>query len=212
MGKFKFLGIIFFVLTVTVFAGCSSNKTEVAVQEESIAPVQEIPEQEVPVVVAEEVKAEIVQPVDNVPEVVQDAEYLRSIATVSSAEEISVDTFNQDKKDILELIDQIDQTMQSNNYNKWLSYVVPESKVYWQNRNNLNSIQERLPVKVKISSMQDYFKYVFVPSRAGRNVDEIRYVSSSLVKAVQVKDNRDIIYYTFEKIDGKWMLKLDTLS
>jgi len=31
------------------------------------------------------------------------------------------------------------------------------------------------------------------------------------VKAVQAKENRDIVYYTFEKIDGKWLLKLDTL-
>ena len=45
----------------------------------------------------------------------------------------------------------------------------------------------------------------------GRNVNEIRYISRTEVKAVEVQDNKDIIYYEFEKIDNRWLVKLPTL-
>ena len=143
----------------------------------------------------------------------EDAEYLRSIASVSGTEKITVDTFTKDKKDILSLIEQIEESMKTGNYQKWITYVEQESITYWQNPRNLKEIESRLPVKgLKIKNLQDYFKYVFVPARTNHNVDEIRYISSTLVKAVQYKGESDIIYYTFKKINDKWMLKLDTLS
>ena len=67
----------------------------------------------------------------------EDAEYLRSIASVSSTEKISVDTFTKDKKDILSLIDQIEESMRTGNYQKWISFVDQESIIYWQNPKNL---------------------------------------------------------------------------
>lgn len=184
------------LLVLLPLVGCTSKPEESEVPPQEIVPVEAELE---PVVVETEV------------EPVQDAEYLRSIAAISGSEVVTVDTFNQDKKSILEMIDEIEVVMTTGNYQKWLSYVEPSSVKYWQNRANLKQIEERLPVKVKISSMQDYFKYIFIPARTGRNVDEIRYVSSTIAKAVQVQGDTDIIYYTFEKINDKWMLKLDTL-
>ena len=102
--------------------------------------------------------------------------------------------------------------MKKGDYTRWLTYVSKESKDYWMNSSRLKELEGRLPVKgLKLSGLRDYFKYIFVPARAGHTVDEIRYISDTVVKAVQVKEKRDIVYYTFEKIDDKWLLKLDTL-
>ncbi|MBO5235653.1 MAG: hypothetical protein J6B32_00875 [Spirochaetaceae bacterium] len=198
----KFIFWISILLILSLFIGCTSKPEESEVPPEVRVPVESVVEQVVPQLEPEP-KLE--------PEPVQDAEYLRSIAAISGTEVVTVDTFNQDKKAILEMIDEIEVVMTTGNYQKWLNYVEPNSIKYWQNRANLKSIEERLPVKVKISSMQDYFKYIFIPARTGRTVDEIRYVSSTVAKAVQVQGDTDIIYYTFEKINDKWMLKLDTL-
>ncbi len=187
-----FISLIICVLLFS-FVGCSSTKEQVSPIEETNKP--------------NETKVETPQPGHD------NAEYIRSIASVSTEEEISIDTFTKDKTDILNLIDLIEDAMKTGNYQKWLSYVETSSIKYWQNPKNLKEIESRLPVKgLKISSIQDYFKYVFVPARTNNTVDEIRYISSSLVKAVQFKGENDIIYYTFEKVNDKWMLKLDTLS
>ena len=94
-----------------------------------------------------------------------------------------------------------------------IDYLTPESKSFWSNQQNLALVSQRLPIKnYRLKNLQDYFEKVFIPSRIGRVVDEIRYVSTTKVKAVQYTEQQDIIYYYFEKIDGRWFLHLDTTT
>ncbi len=140
----------------------------------------------------------------------EEKEYQRSVKDL--AETISIDEFEADKKEVLEIIDELTRIMKERDYNSWVKYLSPASKKYWSNPQNLATVSNRLPVKgLKISSLKDYFTYVFVPARANSKVEEIRYVSSTVVKAVEPHDEEDLIYYMFEKIGGKWYLKLDTL-
>ena len=142
----------------------------------------------------------------------EEQEFLRSTKALNEECTISIDTFTKDKKDVLDTIAELDEIMKKGDYARWLTYVSKESKDYWMNAKRLKELEGRLPVKgLKLSGLRDYFKYIFIPARAGHTVDEIRYVSDTVVKAVQVKENRDVVYYTFEKIEGKWLLKLDTL-
>ncbi len=142
----------------------------------------------------------------------EEQEFLRSTEALGNWANVTMDTFLKDKDDVLETIDRLADIMKTGNYAKWLEYVSPQSRAYWTNPAHLSEVAKKLPVKgLKISSLRDYFKYIFVPSRSGHHVDEIRYISDAMVKAVQVQKDRDIVFYTFEKIDGKWLLKLDTL-
>ena len=142
----------------------------------------------------------------------EEQEFLRSTKALNEECTISIDTFTKDKKDVLDSIAELDEIMKKGDYVRWLTYVSKESKDYWMNAKRLKELEGRLPVKgLKLSGLRDYFKYIFIPARAGHTVDEIRYVSDTVVKAVQVKENHDVVYYTFEKIEGKWLLKLDTL-
>ena len=78
---------------------------------------------------------------------------------------------------------------------------------------NLHKISTRLPIKgIKVESLEDYFKYVFIQSRIGRQIDEIRYISDTSIKAVQVRDQQDIVFYYFHKINGEWKLHLPPLE
>ncbi|MBQ0050668.1 MAG: hypothetical protein KBT11_01225, partial [Treponema sp.] len=71
----------------------------------------------------------------------------------------------------------------------------------------------RLPVKgLKLNSLQHYFKYVFVPARKGKSVTEIRYVSDNYIKAIQVQEEQDIVYYYFNRIDGFWMVNIPKID
>ena len=117
----------------------------------------------------------------------------------------------------MNIISELDIIMTNRDYSGWLGYLSQDSILYWRNSANLASVSNRLPIKgLKLKNLEDYFRFVFIQSRMNKSVDEIRYVSSKLVKAVQVRKYpdhiEDVIYYTFEKFNGKWLLVLDKLD
>lgn len=141
----------------------------------------------------------------------ENAEYSRSVSALGD-KIVSFDDFQRDKTDILAVIADLDKSMKNRDYTLWRSYLTPGSISYWSNKLNLQVIATKLPKKgIVLRSLGDYFTNVFIPSRMGRNVNEIRYISRTEVKAVEVQDNKDIIYYEFEKINNRWLVKLPTL-
>lgn len=151
------------------------------------------------------------QETERIPEydTTNEEEFSRSTHDVS----ISKETFSADKNAILRIIDELSTVMANRDYNAWLTYIEPESIEYWSSPRNLLQASKRLPFKGRrLNTLQDYFEFVFVPSRKGRAVDEIRYISLDSVKAVQMQDNQDIVYYNFVKKNGKWMVKIPPLQ
>ena len=127
-------------------------------------------------------------------------------------EKVSRETFEEDKKTILQKISELNSIMKNFDYNSWINYIDQSSINYWSLKSNLSSASKKLPVKgIQLKSLQDYFRYVFVPSRMGRKIDEIRYISSKSIKAVQVRDEDIIIFYNFKKINGEWFVELPAL-
>lgn len=177
----------------------------VIVQEPEPEP-EPIPEPE-PVVFVDEPEVVIIE---EVSEEIQ--EYSRSISTLEDGSSITEDTFLKDKQEILEIISKLETIMKGKKYNDWLSYLTPDSKTFWSNKKNLSELSQKLFSKYnfELKNLREYFEYFFIPARKGRVVDEIRYVTPIEIKAVQYKDKEDIIYYYFEKIDGKWLIRLDT--
>lgn len=141
-------------------------------------------------------------------QILEDEEFNRSTAGV----EISREEFNADKNEILRIIGELSSIMTDYDYESWVSYISPASVEYWSNSKNLLGASKRLPQKIRLSNLNDYFRYVFVPSRKGRSVEEIRYISRDSVKAVQVREDRDIVYYNFVREEGKWMVSLPELQ
>ncbi len=156
-------------------------------------------------------KSEIQQPDKNVPvENISkiDDEFGRSTQGVK----ITRAEFNADKNEILQTIRELSVIMTDYDFNAWMKYIDPESLRYWSNPRNLLNASKRLPSKTRLSNLNDYFRYVFVPSRKGRSVEEIRYISRDSVKAVQPMQDRDVVYYNFVRRDGKWMVNIPELQ
>lgn len=140
-------------------------------------------------------------------EIAAEEEFNRSTNGIN----ITREEFNSDKNEILLIISELKDVMAEYDYNAWIKYIDKDSINYYSNPKNLSSASKRLPQKVKLANLNDYFKYVFVPSRKGRSVEEIRYISRDSVKAVQVREDRDIVYYNFIREGGKWMVNLPEL-
>ena len=172
-------------------------------EEESAPPQEEKP----PAAPREPAPPEDKRPADT--EEAKADEYTRSVGGVS----VSKDDFEKDKREILRIIGELAAVMRDRDYESWLSYLDPESAAYWQKPANLKQAQNRLPIKgLTLRNLQDYFKYVFIPSRQERSISEIRYESSSSVKAVQVEDGEDIVFYYFVKSGGAWRLRLPPIE
>lgn len=125
---------------------------------------------------------------------------------------ISREEFNADKNEILQIIGELSAIMADYDFNSWMKYIDPDSLRYWSNPRNLLNASKRLPSKTRLSNLNDYFRYVFVPSRKGRSAEEIRYISRDSVKAVQPMQDRDIVYYNFVRRNGKWMVNIPELQ
>lgn len=199
MKNSKIISAVFSAAAFFTFYSCGSTKIE---------PVQELP---APVTEPEVPAVEEVSPV---PE--KKDEYAKSIGNVS----VTKDTFEADKAEIMNIIKKLSTIMKDFDYESWLLYVDSESKAYWSKPANLKKAQSKLPVKgLQLKTLQDYFKYVFVGARVGREVTSIRYVSDSYVKAVQVTEEETAdfeekytVYYYFNKINGHWELHLPTID
>lgn len=144
----------------------------------------------------------------------EDSEYLRSTNSLDSTQTVSKAEFEEDKKQILQIIEELSLIMETKNVDAWLNYIEPQSKAYYSKPVNLKKAQKRLPNKmVQLNSIGDYFNFVFIPSRKRSQVDEIRYISRTNIKAVQVRDDNSIVvYYYFNKINNKWMVYLPPIS
>ncbi|MGI5096817.1 hypothetical protein IZU27_03295 [Treponema socranskii] len=139
----------------------------------------------------------------------ENEEYLRSVNNI----DVTKKTFEDDKAAIMSIIDELSSIMAGGRYEAWLKFIDEESIRYWSNPKNLERASKMLPVKgLRMNSLRDYFTYIFVPSRKGRKVDEIRYDSKTDVKAVQVSKDTDIIYYYFNKVGDKWLVRIPPID
>ena len=211
---------LFFILTALAvlfaisFSSCATT------------PVEQTPE---PAPVTSDEDVVETEPVEEVPEVIEDTgysdddgvevlseeedlsddEYMRSIAGLDDTKSVSKKEFEDDKHEILETISELAIIMETKDTLAWLKYIDEPSQEYYKNPVNLRKAQRKLPNKlIELKTIQDYFYYVFIPARKNSHIDEIRYVSKTHVKAVQVGEDFDAIYYEFKKEDGKWRVYL----
>lgn len=202
MKKIFLLLIIFLLPTILISCG-STPTTEKPVTETPVAEIAEIDDEVMDV----EDEAEII-----IDESDDDDEYLRSTndlidETVSKAE------FTEDKAQILKIISDLQNIMQRQDVNAWLKYIDPVSIKYYSNPQNIRKAQKKLPNKaIVLNGIGDYFKFVFIPSRKRSEVKEIRYISKTNIKAVNVKEDGGItVYYQFVKVNDKWLVHIPAL-
>ena len=215
MKHFKYF-LIFGLLSIFLFS-CETTKTEnnINSQDDNNLQSDDLPNTTIsvePTIITDYNDDEVVELLDVEDEDSQE-EYLRSINQLSDTESVSKKEFSEDKRTILEIISELAIIMETEDCMEWINYIEPASLEYYKNPVNLRKAQRKLPNKtIELKNIEDYFKYIFIPSRKNRQIDEIRYISKSSIKAVQVDDDfSTIVFYYFVKVDGKWMVHLPEL-
>lgn len=213
MRKLKYITLL---LSLTLLFSCKSTeventdveKTEAPVQFEDDAIVEDVQDEPELLIDEPEIILDEEEPEDDLDE----EEYLRSTNALTE-EVVTKQEWSEDKAEILRIIKKLSDIMETQDVQGWLSYLDPESIKYYSTPANVRKAQKKLPDKtIQLNGIGDYFKYVFIPSRKRSEVDEIRYISKTNIKAVKVKNDNSInVYYYFVKIDGKWLVHIPTL-
>ncbi len=117
--------------------------------------------------------------------------------------------YKQTKKDLSELVDELNRIIANRNYQKWLNYLTKEYKDYYSNPEVLKEYSEAPLLKkydIKLRSLKDYFNYVVVASRKDVHIDDIKALSENKVRAYMIVDNEPIVVYTLKKVGDRWKI------
>ena len=214
----KNITIILFILFCSVLFSCGSAPKK---ETEEIQPPVQSEETQNSVNVDETIdysdddSVELINEIVEIEEILDedDEEYIRSTNELKNDELVTKEEFIDDKTEILHIISELQDIMEREDTEAWLKYISPDSIRYYSSPANIRKAQKKLPNKtIQLNGIGDYFKHVFIPSRKRSNVDEIRYISKTNIKAVEVKDDGStVVYYQFVKVNGKWLVHIPTL-
>jgi hypothetical protein len=123
---------------------------------------------------------------------------------------ISQEVFDSTKVDVQLFITNLNQIIRSRDYETWVSHLGSD---YFAEKSSLEylaqiSEQPRLKTqKIVLTSPQDYFIHVVVPSRANDRVDDIEFISPTRVKAYTVTPNgQRLRLYDLENSENTWKI------
>jgi hypothetical protein len=123
---------------------------------------------------------------------------------------ITEEVYNAAKKDVQQLIKELNNIIRSRNYDAWVSYL---GSAYFEEVNSpefLKRASESSFLKSKnivLSDSKDYFVHVVVPARANSRVDDIEFVSQKRVKAYTVTaQGKRLRLYDLEDFGDGWKI------
>lgn len=191
---FYFLGLCLVVILIGSCASAPETKPAPVVETQVN---EEKPQQvEKPV---EEVKPKVETPKPADEEVVAQFE---GVSITKKDKEIA-------KSEIEEVVKKLNDITAKKDYGRWRYWLSTEYKKEFSKPDVLKKTSEGLPAAFKgkqLKSIEDYFYYVFVPSRQNGRVDDIAYLTPTKVQVLMMTSTQKLIFYNLEKIDDRWLL------
>ena len=113
------------------------------------------------------------------------------------------------KSEIEEVVKKLNDITAKKDYGRWRYWLSTEYIKEFSKPDVLRKTSEGLPSNLKgkqLKSIEDYFYYVFVPSRQNGRVDDIAYLTPTKVRVLKITSTQTLIFYNLEKIDERWLL------
>ncbi|MFO7730817.1 MAG: hypothetical protein R6V86_08635 [Spirochaetia bacterium] len=117
--------------------------------------------------------------------------------------------YQETKKDLANLVQELNQIIANRNYQEWLDYLTTEYKDYYSDPEVLQKYSEAPLLEkydIKLRSLKDYFNYVVVASRKDVRIDDIKPLSEDKVRAYMNVNGEPIVVYTLKKVDDQWKI------
>ncbi|HUX20568.1 MAG TPA: hypothetical protein VMW69_04960 [Spirochaetia bacterium] len=111
--------------------------------------------------------------------------------------------------DIHSLIQELNRIIAAQDYSAWTTHLTPEYIKTFSDPQTLAALSDQPMLKrqsLQLSSLQDYFLDVVVPSRADARLDDLDFVSKTQVKAITVISGKRYILYNLRLENGGWKI------
>jgi len=154
---------------------------------------------------AEVIEAEVIEIVHEEPDA---AEEEFDPATITQEYYLAI------REEVRRFIEGLNYIIRNRNYTAWraaLSTEYFEAIASDANLKQLSALPAMRTRRIVLTTPEDYFTHVVVPSRANSRVDDIEFVSTYRVKAFTVTTNRAgeeqrLRLYDLEKIENRWTI------
>jgi len=128
---------------------------------------------------------------------------------------VSHEYYSSIRSEVRNFIERLNTIVRSNNYNAWLLSLSQEYIDYHSSPDFLHEQSQQPLLRMSnrvLHSLNDYFIYVFVPSRTRANINmedvDIEFISEHRVKAFITRegDGEREVLYTLEEIGDIWRI------
>lgn len=166
----------------------------------------------IPEPVAEPVVEPIVEPVV-VPEPEPVVPVIAEVAVVPEeppAFEVTPEKKQTTMAEISVLVDKLNAIIAKKSFSEWKSYLDQNYVRTYGDPVRLKEYSDRSPFlkqfNIKLKTLENYFTYVVVPSRADTVVDDISFVDENRVNVWTVVDNEKVLLYLLKLYDKEWKI------
>lgn len=108
------------------------------------------------------------------------------------------------------LVDKLNAIIAKKSFGEWRPYLDREYTRTYGDPVLLAEYSAKSPFlrqfNIKLKTLEDYFKYVVVPSRADTFVDDITFVDENRVNVWTVVDNERVLLYLLKLYDEGWKI------
>lgn len=183
-------------IAILFLAQCATKKEEkakeVRVSKQNIKPVQPV----------------VNNPV-NKPEKPEITPKKQPLKSNSKEFVITKELYNKTFDEIEETIRNLNKIITTKDYKSWRDYLTEDyinkrsDPSFLEKMSSSNILKQK---KIKLKTLEDYFDYVVVPSRASARLDKIEMIDENHVKAITILNNTPIILYWLVKDKGRWKI------
>lgn len=128
-----------------------------------------------------------------------------------STAEVSEAVYTKTFEEIEELIYELNSIIKAAEYEKWLEYLTDAYIADLSDPQTLADYSQKPILKkynIVLKDLEDYFKFVVVPSRSNVRVDDLVFMDENHIKAIMVIGDQRIILYLLEKINDHWLISV----
>jgi len=125
--------------------------------------------------------------------------------------EVSKEVYAKTFSEVEKVIKDLNTIISNQEYDAWVSYLTPEYRRQMSSPANLDELSSMPLLKrnnIVLSSLQDYFTWVVVPSRSHVRLDDLVFLNENTVDAIMHVRGQSVILYRLEKRNGAWKIGL----
>lgn len=219
MNKFIVLGLFIFLLL-----GCSSTQEPASSEQPA---EQEPPEDQSRPVEDAQVETMEDEPVPDTPELSPKTvdepppEELTPQEEPEETDEIdqgeveeyvpTQETYDRTFSEVEETIGRLNEIIRERDFEEWKSYLTENYKRTMSSPEKLEELSSHRILQrnnIVLQSLEDYFSYVVVPSRANARLDDLVFRNDDRVEAIMIIQGQRVILYQLRKVNGTWKIAI----